>query len=128
MACQPAQSDIATFIDRVVNSRLEDHVLTVGDQCLIDETKTSLTDGAQGMFLWVVFQVDEICLQSRDKDIRETLRNLPEDLKETFYRVLKRTISRKHDEFIRKTLAWVAVTKQPLTKDQLSDALSVEIG
>lgn len=49
MACQPAQSDIATFIDRVVNSRLEDHVLTVGDQCLIDETKTSLTDGAQGM-------------------------------------------------------------------------------
>jgi hypothetical protein len=49
-----------------------------------------------GRFLWVSLQLDSICSETCDDDIRRAIETLPRDLTETFSRILKR--SSVHDK------------------------------
>lgn len=49
MNCSTAQSDIATYVERMVQDKLEREELIVGDVNLIEEIKLALTEGADGM-------------------------------------------------------------------------------
>jgi hypothetical protein len=43
-------------------------------------------------FLWVAFQIEDLCRQKSDAEIRHTLKTLPKDLPETYQRALSRVI------------------------------------
>ncbi|KAI0434253.1 hypothetical protein F5Y09DRAFT_337936 [Xylaria sp. FL1042] len=79
---------IISFIQANLKLCIGTGKLTLGDPILILETLQVLEAGAQGMFLWVVLQIETICAQKTDRKIREALRCLPKDLPETFARSL----------------------------------------
>ncbi|KAL6794164.1 ankyrin repeat-containing domain protein [Trichoderma sp. SZMC 28012] len=128
MDCSSAQSDIATYVEGIVQEKLKTEELIVGDPDLIEDIKAALSDGANGMFLWVVFQVNELCLQHCDEDIRTAIQNFPKDLEETFNRAIDRIVSRGNQDIAKRVFRWVAAAKEPLSLDQLEEIIFVEIG
>ncbi|KAL7904648.1 hypothetical protein GGI35DRAFT_489723 [Trichoderma velutinum] len=128
MDCSSAQSDIATYVEGIVQEKLKNEELIVGDPDLIEDIKAALSDGANGMFLWVVFQVNELCLQHCDENIRTAIRNFPKDLEETFNRIIDRIVSRENENIAKRIFRWVAAAKEPLSLDQLEEIIFVEIG
>lgn len=79
-------------------------------------------------FLWVVFQVNELCLQHCDKDIRTVIRNFPKDLEETFNRAIDRIVSRRNEDIAKRIFRLVVAAKEPLSLNQLEEIIFVEIG
>ncbi|KAI0905239.1 hypothetical protein F4823DRAFT_611766, partial [Ustulina deusta] len=73
MDCPPAHHDISMFIEDIVKEKIQNNELSIGDPSLEQDIKRALSKGAQGMFLWVTFQLYEICAQHCDKDIRNVL-------------------------------------------------------
>ncbi|KAL7957643.1 hypothetical protein V8C34DRAFT_171260 [Trichoderma compactum] len=128
MECPSAQSDITMYVEGIVQEKLKTEELIVGDPNLIEDIKAVLSDGANGMFLWVVFQVNELCLQHCDEDIRTAIRNFPRDLEETFNRAIDRIVSRGNQDIAKRIFRWVAAVKEPLSLDQLEEIVFVEIG
>ncbi|KAI0111099.1 hypothetical protein GGR51DRAFT_547299 [Nemania sp. FL0031] len=123
-----AQGDIATYIHGTLQEKREQQELIVGDTGLITEIEQALNQRADGMFLWVFFQVQELCEQTCDKDIRDTIENLPEDLEETFRRVLRRILSRRYSKLAQKVFPWIAGSARPLTLEEFREAIAIEIG
>ncbi|KAH7304083.1 hypothetical protein B0I35DRAFT_401700 [Stachybotrys elegans] len=122
-------SDIGLYIEAAVQERIRNEDLMVYDPSLIDEIKERLRDHADGMFLWVTFLINELCIASCDDDIRRFLHSLPRDLEETFNRALSRIITRqRRSEVTQKVFRWVAAAKQPLALDELQEAISIDIG
>ncbi|PNP50699.1 hypothetical protein THARTR1_08619 [Trichoderma harzianum] len=128
MDCSSAQSDITTYVEGIVQEKLKNEELIVGDPDLIEDIKAALSDGANGMFLWVVFQVDELCLQHCDEDIRTAIRNFPKDLEETFNRAIDRIVSRRNEDIAKRIFRLVVAAKEPLSLNQLEEIIFVEIG
>ncbi|KAL7786099.1 hypothetical protein V8C43DRAFT_290502 [Trichoderma afarasin] len=128
MDCLSARSDIAAYVEGIVREKLNDEELIVGDPDLIEDIKVALSEGADGMFLWVVFQVNELCLQHCDEDIRKAIRNFPKDLEKTFNRAIDRIVSLGNENTAKQIFRWVAAAKEPLSLDQLEEIIFVEIG
>ncbi|KAJ6016755.1 hypothetical protein N7451_000134 [Penicillium sp. IBT 35674x] len=137
MSCLAVEADIAAYVEGAVQERLQSEDLVVGDSSLIEGIKKALREGADGIscddthlprFLWVTFQIDELCAQHCDEDIRKAIVNLPQDLSETFNRVLGRILSGRNKEIAQKTFQWVAAAKTPLSLDELREAFSIEVG
>ncbi|RDA94367.1 hypothetical protein CP533_3768 [Ophiocordyceps camponoti-saundersi (nom. inval.)] len=123
-----AQPDIARYIEGAVQDKLESEELTVRDPNLVEEIKLALNKGAEGMFLWVAFQLFELCSKHCDDDIRQAIGNLPQDLTETFDRALERIVSQGNAKVARQAFLWIAAAKQPLSLDELGEAMFIEIG
>ncbi|KAI1363191.1 hypothetical protein F5Y08DRAFT_251923 [Xylaria arbuscula] len=128
MDCPQANSAISTFIRDIVRNKIINEELNIGDPTLEEDIKQALIDGAQGMFLWVTFQLDEICAQHCDQDIRDTLMDLPKDLADLYCRVLRRVKVCGHGTAAQKVFQWLSVCKQLLTLEQLREAIAIEIG
>jgi ankyrin repeat protein len=77
-------------------------------------------------FLWVALQLDEICRQTSDDNIRLTVRQLPKDLRETYARMLFRIQLDEKASLALQAFKWVAVSQRPLTLPELKEALAVE--
>jgi ankyrin repeat protein len=84
-------------------------------------------EGAQGMFLWVVLQIEYLCAERTDEAIRQALVDLPKDLSETFSRILRRT-KVFEDNYQRRILELIVVARRPLITEELREALSVVPG
>ncbi|KAF3056870.1 Ankyrin repeat domain-containing protein 50 [Trichoderma lentiforme] len=128
MDCSSAQSDIATYVEGIVQEKLKTEELIVSDPDLIEDIKAALSGGANGMFLWVVFQVNELCLQHCDEDIRTAIRNFPKDLEETFNRAIDRIVSWRNEDIAKRIFRLVVAAKEPLSLNQLEEVIFVEIG
>ncbi|KAF2965113.1 hypothetical protein GQX73_g8449 [Xylaria multiplex] len=128
MDCPLAHDGIQMFIEDIVREKIQNRELRIGDPCLEGEIKLALSHGAQGMLLWVIFQIYEICAQHCDEDIRNILKHLPKSLTETYCRVLQRIISRGHGKDAQKIFPWIAASKQFLSLSQLREAIAIEIG
>ena len=79
-------------------------------------------------FLWVEFQLKAICEQVSDYGIEETLRNIPEDIHDTYERILD-IINRKppaQRELARKALLFVAYSRKPVLIDVLALAIAAK--
>ncbi|KAJ2896038.1 hypothetical protein MKZ38_005923 [Zalerion maritima] len=128
MGSSQTSSDISLYVREYLQEQEQNGYLVVGDRSLLGEIKDALVRHADGMFLWVVYLIDELCTQHCDDDIRRSLRNLPKNLEETFERALSRIVSRQKTAIVQKIFPWVAVAKRHLTLDELREALSIEIG
>ena len=77
-------------------------------------------------FLWVAFQIEDICRQVCDRDIRETLRKLPKNLPETYNRILSRIDKMGNAKIAKKIFPWVAVARRPMLLEEIREAIGVE--
>ncbi|KAI8951170.1 hypothetical protein F4801DRAFT_301743 [Xylaria longipes] len=123
-----AHDDIGIYIHGILREKMNMEELRIGDSGLIIEIENALIQGADGMFLWVFFQVQELCEQACDEDIRHTIANLPEGLEDTFRRVLRRISSRRNSELARRTFPWIAAAARPLSLEEVREAIAIEIG
>ncbi|RKK64664.1 hypothetical protein BFJ63_vAg17296 [Fusarium oxysporum f. sp. narcissi] len=119
--------DIAEFIQTELERRVEFGRLRVGEPTLVLEIRDALLERAQGMFLWVLLQINSLCLAKTDESIRHALADLPRDLPGTFSRILEQSAALgKEDQ--RRTLEFITAACHPLTTDELREALSVVPG
>ncbi|KAF9770490.1 hypothetical protein IL306_011970, partial [Fusarium sp. DS 682] len=123
--------DIAEFIqaelERRVESSVEPRRLKLQEPTLVLEIRDALLERAQGMFLWVVLQINSLCQAKGDESIRRALADLPRDLPGTFSRILDQSaMLGKEDQ--RRTLELITAAYRPLTTDELREALGVVPG
>ena len=119
--------DIGIFVHAELAVRITSGRLTIGDPTLILEIEDALVRGAQGMFLWVVLQIESLRTAETDEAIRQALTNLPKDLSQTFSRLMQKTGELGADRQSR-ILQLVTAARRPLTTQELREALSVVPG
>ena len=119
--------DIEAFVGAELESCIESKKLVIGNPALILEIQDALLEGSQGMFLWVVLQIESLCAMKTDDAIRQALADLPKDLSETFSRILRRSegLGKPYQRLI---LELVTVAHRPLTTEELREASSVVPG
>jgi ankyrin repeat protein len=119
--------DIAAFIKADLMRCLDQGLLRIRDVTLIYDIEDALLAGSQGMFLWAALQIRSLCSMKTDFAIREALSDMPKDLSQTFSRILDK--SGIPDRSLQtKTLQVVLAACQPLTVEELREALSVTPG
>ncbi|KAL8756238.1 MAG: hypothetical protein Q9199_003060 [Rusavskia elegans] len=121
------EDDIRLFVAASVSSRITSGELRTRDPSLVQEIADELVNKAHGMFLWVFFQLDNLCEAPSDALIRQTLRNLPNGLIETYERVLSKiwrdTIKR---DIVRRIFMWMICAQRPLGIEELEEAAGFE--
>ncbi|KAF5264625.1 hypothetical protein FOXYS1_4591 [Fusarium oxysporum] len=126
---KPTSSDIRLYAEDIITNKVASKELIVSDPELVDEIIEVIHQKEKGMFLWVFLTIDDICSRKSDKDIRQALRDIPVDLPATFDRTLGRIAAKKNNKsMVQKAFTLIQGSFEPLTLDQLREALSVEIG
>ncbi|KAI2617477.1 hypothetical protein GGR54DRAFT_208663 [Hypoxylon sp. NC1633] len=85
----------------------------------------SMQTQAAGMFRWVQCQLETFSKLRTVKAIRQALSELPQDLYETYDRILAR-IPKADQEPARRILLWVSFAVSPLTLEELRDAIAID--
>lgn len=75
----------------------------------------------------MAFQVEDICSQICDNDIRERIKKLPKSLPETYNRVLSRIVEIGNAEVAKKIFPWVPIARRPMLLEELREAIAVEV-
>lgn len=76
-------------------------------------------------FLWAKLQLDEICRQGNEEQVRSQLERLPDSLGGTYDRIWTRItseISKTERKWALKTLSWVLRAKSPLSPQEILEA------
>ncbi|KAK6597398.1 hypothetical protein H4I95_09669 [Botrytis cinerea] len=119
--------DIEAYIRHEIDKLIMTGYLVLGNLALKEDILNVLRDGAKGMFLWVQFQLEELCRMETDATIVKALQNLPRNL-ETYDRLLGRIIGIERREFVRRMFDWIICSCRPLHMDELREAIAFTIG
>ncbi|KAH0608757.1 uncharacterized protein H6S33_001891 [Morchella sextelata] len=122
--------DINLYIDSEIEVYMTKRRFLCGH--ISDELKKRITEKlrekAHGMFLWVKYQLDRICLEATFGGILTVLDELPETLNETYSEIMKRINNKKGSKRTRdmanKVLAWMLYALRPLSTAELIEAIS----
>ncbi|KAJ8108903.1 hypothetical protein OPT61_g7845 [Boeremia exigua] len=129
--------DVAADIKMFVRSKVDElragkdgKVLYVTSDELTETIVETLARKADGMFLWVNLQLDNLCRASevrRDREVESALNSLPNNLPQTYVRILDR-IKQQHTsmrDLALKCLAWTFYARRPLSNQELQHALVI---
>ncbi|KAJ6557518.1 hypothetical protein B0H19DRAFT_1261131 [Mycena capillaripes] len=120
--------DIRRFVDAQihVSSRLARHVEARPE--LQAEIQSEVSGTVDGMFLLAKLHMESLGTKSSIKAVREALKHLPKDLKDTYDNAIRQIeIQCEEDKNIaRSALTWVANARRPLTVAELQTALAIE--
>ncbi|KAE9367461.1 hypothetical protein N431DRAFT_348615, partial [Stipitochalara longipes BDJ] len=119
--------DIDCFLKHTIHDLIRRKELVISDPILEEEIFEALSKGSKGMFLWVKFQLDDLCRAETDSSIRQVLQNLPRDLGETYDRLLARIDIPEQRKYIQRMFAWIICAKRPLEVDELREAIAFTI-
>lgn len=122
--------DIEHYIKASVQQRL--HNLPVIDNYpyLEERAVLELTAKAQGLFLWVSLQLEELCDPSHsERSFTSALQDLPEGLTATYERVCNKINCRStRQKFLAERIFdWTLCVRRPLRFDELKEAVAVEL-
>jgi len=94
----------------------------------VDEIIKALIARADGMYLWIILQMNHLCDQKTDHDIRAALNDLPRGLEKTFIRFLKKidALAPPSRERVKRVLLWVVCAERPLRLAELTDAVAID--
>ncbi|KAK5056245.1 hypothetical protein LTR84_012798 [Exophiala bonariae] len=93
---------------------------------ILDDIEERLVGEADGMFRWVVCQLDQLKMCLGVDEIEEALNSLPSTLDETYHRILNAIPSHHKTKTIR-VLQLLIAARERLTINQLVDAVAVQI-
>ena len=77
-------------------------------------------------FLWVYFQIIELCDAASDEGIREILEHLPEGLYDTYTRIFKKIAKTGSKTIALKTLMWIVCSRRLLRVEELQEAVAFD--
>jgi ankyrin repeat protein len=86
-----------------------------------------LLKAISGRFLWVVFQLAELCTAESDEGIQTILRHLPKDLGETYDRLLGRIVGSERQRLIKRMFQWIICARRPLTTEEICEGIAFTI-
>lgn len=91
-----------------------------------------LSNSISHRFLWAKFQLDYICKQANEIEVRNQLTKLPTGLNKTYNRIWKRIMGEFSDDdterkWALKTLTWVLRAKRPLSSEEILQATAIEL-
>ncbi|KAL3421159.1 ankyrin repeat protein [Phlyctema vagabunda] len=119
--------DIEDYIRESINFLIDTRKIVIRRQILKEEIVVALMEGSKGMFLWVKFQLDDLCNAESDAEITSTLQNLPNDLSETYDRLLDRIVGVERQSLVKRMFQWIICARRPLTVDELCEAIAFDI-
>ncbi|TGO49665.1 hypothetical protein BCON_0204g00190 [Botryotinia convoluta] len=119
--------DIEAYVRHAIDELFTSGDLVLGNLALKEDIFNVLRDGAKGMFLWVKFQLEELCRMETDATIIKALQNLPRNLEETYDRLLGRIIEIERREFVKRMFDWIICSCRPLHMDELREAIAFTI-
>ena len=90
------------------------------------ETISHLSLAKTLRFLWVYFQIIELCDAASDEGIREILENLPEGLYDTYTRIFKKIAKTGSKTTALKTLMWTVCSRRLLRVGELQEAVAFD--
>lgn len=79
-------------------------------------------------FLWVALQLDAICDEASDDNMREVLKTLPSDLTETYRRILRRSSAKDSRQYHVRLFKFIAAAYKPLSLGQIREMAAVVKG
>ncbi|CAD6575359.1 MAG: hypothetical protein ASARMPREDX12_007236 [Alectoria sarmentosa] len=119
--------DIGAFVTSSISLKIENGDLRIRNPQTKHVVISELISKANGLFLWVYFQLDELCEACSDAEIRDILRNLPEGLGDTYKRILiKISQSVSKARLAQKMFKWAMVAKRPLHVEEFREAVAFE--
>ncbi|KAF5654587.1 ankyrin repeat [Fusarium sp. NRRL 25303] len=97
------------------------------------QIRKRLSEVVNGVFLLARFHLDGLMSKTRPADIEDALRNLvtgPNAYKDAYEKTIRRIANQpeEHKYLASRTLAWLTLAKERLTKAQLRTALSIREG
>ncbi|KAI1455549.1 hypothetical protein F4805DRAFT_270567 [Annulohypoxylon moriforme] len=128
MDTAPVARDLEHYTRQCLKERLWIGQVQMGDEHLLEKVCQALTKGAEGMFLWVALEIEDICSQVCEEDILQALQNLPRGLTEVLDRALGRIIRQKNERIAKEVFKWLSVAARPLRLEELEDVLSIRVG
>ncbi|KAI3324596.1 hypothetical protein HD806DRAFT_493050 [Xylariaceae sp. AK1471] len=128
MDAPEAVSDLELFTRQSLSERMNMGQLAIGSIVSLERICDALTTKAQGMFLWVALEIDDICSQVCEEDILVVLRNLPATLTDIFTRALIRILRQGNQRIAKDVFKWVSVAKRPMLIGELQEALTIRLG
>ncbi|KAJ5094697.1 hypothetical protein N7456_010558 [Penicillium angulare] len=120
-------TEIKNYIREEINRCLLSEELIIKDRDLISEINNALHRGSQGMFLWVSLLIQFLCGMHTDKEIRKALDDLPQDLSETYSRILKKS-NKSDGPYQMLILQMILVAQRQMMIGELQVAISVSPG
>ncbi|KAJ7288474.1 ankyrin repeat-containing domain protein [Mycena rebaudengoi] len=125
-----SEHDIRQYVDAEISksTRLSKHVRNRPE--LRDEIEEKIIHNADGMFLLAKLCIDSLSTKLTVKAVRDTLSNLPKDLKQTYDEVMDRINRQNEDDrdIALLALTWVVNAKRPLSVSEFLEALAIEPG
>ncbi|KAF4924754.1 Vegetative incompatibility protein HET-E-1 [Colletotrichum viniferum] len=125
---QNISEDLTKYAEEILKDRISTREMVLGDGNLYSDILQAVGVGGEGMFLWVFLTLEDICFQTSDLEIRESLESIPRNLPETFDRALQRIENNGKTNIVQTIFNWIAAVRLPLTLDQLKESLAVKIG
>ncbi|KAL7266669.1 hypothetical protein RUND412_010779 [Rhizina undulata] len=116
---------VVTEVDKYISSKrlLRGKVGSQLRKSIID----TLTKGANGMFLWVYLQIENISDENSEEAIQNALQKLPKGLIATYDRIWEKikTDTDANSLLARQILQWIICAKLPLTVKEMIDAACI---
>ncbi|KAH7348858.1 hypothetical protein BKA65DRAFT_550923 [Rhexocercosporidium sp. MPI-PUGE-AT-0058] len=117
-------SDILSYVQASTQRRITEGSLVVKDPELEHVIVDELVKGAHGMFLWVEFQLCDLCEAESDHGIKCVLENLPKSLGETYDRLLAKITGDERRGMILRMFKWIVCSRRPLLVEELREAIA----
>ncbi|KAF4339492.1 hypothetical protein FBEOM_6613 [Fusarium beomiforme] len=119
--------DVQLYVNAEVDKRIRTRQLQLTSADMKEEIRHALVGKADGMFRWVVCQLDYLCNCAHDQERREALSKLPPDLPESYRRLLERVnnCSIGVQNMVQMCLHFMAVAEPKLTIVELRQAVSI---
>ncbi|KAF6796411.1 hypothetical protein CSOJ01_13193 [Colletotrichum sojae] len=122
---EAVNADIRCYVDHELCQR-PDFMEKKIPHDLLDQIRSQVGDGADGMFRWAACQLDSLAKCLHPHAIRAALRNLPRDLNETYQRMLQSIPSELKDDAIR-LLQFLVHAERPLTVLEAVDVIATVV-
>ncbi|KAH6666209.1 hypothetical protein B0J14DRAFT_199342 [Halenospora varia] len=90
------------------------------------EIEQTLMDGAQGMFRWVVCQLEVLQKCLKVDALRKALKSLPKTLDETYARILN-NIDEEYSQDALRILQWLVYSARPLCIEEAAEVVAIDI-
>ncbi|RSM07404.1 hypothetical protein CEP52_005228 [Fusarium oligoseptatum] len=104
------EEDLKIYVRAEIERRMRAKQLDIQNKTIKDEIQNELVNRANGMFRWVVCQLDYLGQLLTDADRRQALHELPPTLSETYLRLLQRINKRppRVRKLVQKCLHFIA--------------------
>ncbi|KAL8821117.1 MAG: hypothetical protein Q9191_007377 [Dirinaria sp. TL-2023a] len=123
--------DVNAYITASVEEKLASHSVIQNNPGLQAEVERQLMMKAQGMFLWVFFQLEGLSDPSHsDHNFRTAIHDLPKGLNETYQRIVQK-VARKPERQVaqaQKIFIWTLNARRHLTLLELREAIAIDPG